>query len=324
MDFGSWCKGGPDRKVAEGFRQAAFAYFSYYLPVFALTTTQILVASSSVQSLTDILRDKRVRLFVGLAGFFVANAIIAEFMGVKLFSAERSLGLEPFSLTLFGQEGLAFNLSAGVLLWPFVFVLTDLINEYFGRRGVRFLSWLTVVLIAYGFLMYYLAIRLVPADFFPTMHLDALPEAERAAAARQVGDYNVAYALVFGQGLWIIVGSLVAFLLAQLIDVFVFQQIKKRTGEAQLWLRATGSTFVSQLVDSFVVLFIAFYLSGQLGFVMICALAVVAYLYKVVMAVLLTPLIYLAHHGIDRYLGEVVSLELRRNALGSGERPFDS
>ena len=270
--------------------------------------------NSSLPTLTDPLRDKRVRLFVGLAGFFIANAIIAEFMGVKIFSVERSLGFVPFDFTLFGQSGLAFNLSAGVLLWPFVFVMTDIINEYFGRRGVKFLSWLTVGMIAYGFLMYYLAIRLAPADFFSTMHLDALPDAERAAAAERVGDYNFAYALVFGQGLWIIVGSLTAFLLAQLIDVFTFHQIKRVTGEEKLWLRATGSTFVSQLVDSFVVLFVAFYLPGQIGLVMICALALVAYAYKVMMAILLTPLIYLAHYLIDRYLGAAVSLELRRRA----------
>ena len=265
---------------------------------------------------SDVLRDKRLRLFVVLAGFFVANAIIAEFMGVKIFSLEATLGLPPVDWTLFGQSGLSFNLSAGVLLWPFVFVLTDLINEYYGGRGVRFLSWLTVGLIAYGFVMYYLAIGLVPADFFPTMHLEGLTPANRATTEVAVGDYNVAYALVFGQGLWIIVGSLVAFLLAQLIDVFVFHRIKARTGEGLLWLRATGSTFVSQLIDSFVVVLIAFYLPGKIGFILCCALALVAYCYKVLMAILLTPVIYLAHGRIDRYLGEELSLRMRLRARG--------
>lgn len=263
---------------------------------------------------TEILRDRRVRLFVLLAGFFVANAIIAELMGVKIFSLERTLGFAPVDWTLFGQTGLAFNLSAGVLLWPIVFVTTDLINEYYGPRGVRFLSWLTVGLIAYGFVLYYGAIGLAPADFFPTMHLDKLSTEARAAAAAKVGNYNTAYALVFGQGLWIIVGSLVAFLLAQLIDVAVFHRIKAHTGEGQLWLRATGSTFVSQLIDSFVVVLVAFYLPGKIGFVLCCALATVAYCYKVISAIVLTPLIYLAHAGIDRYLGHELSTQMRARA----------
>lgn len=239
-------------------------------------------------------------------------------MGVKLFSLERSFGWEPADLTLLGQSGLGFNLSAGVLLWPFVFVLTDVINEYYGPRGVKFLAWLTVCLISYGFVMYYFAIGLEPADFFVTMHLDSLPEAERPAMAERVADLNTAYALVFGQGLWIIVGSIVAFLLAQIIDVFIFHRIKRYTGDRLLWLRATGSTLVSQLIDSFVVLFIAFYLPGKITLPNLIALGVLAYLYKFVMAILLTPIIYLAHHWIDRYLGESVSLRMRERAMAEG------
>lgn len=268
-----------------------------------------------MSSHTSPIFDRRVRLFVILGGFFLANAIIAEFMGVKLFSLERTLGWEPANLTLLGQSGLGFNLSAGVLLWPFVFVLTDVINEYFGPRGVKFLAWLTVGLISYGFVMYYFAIGLEPADFFRTMHVDALPEAERAGMSARVADLNTAYALIFGQGLWIIVGSIVAFLVAQIVDVFVFQKIKQYTGDRLLWLRATGSTLVSQLIDSFIVLFIAFYLPGKITFPNLIALGSLAYIYKFVMAVVLTPVIYLAHYWIDRYLGESVSREMRERAL---------
>ncbi len=69
---------------------------------------------------------------------------------------------------------------------------------------------------------------------------------------------------IFRQGLWIIIGSMVAFLIGQVLDVLVFHRIKKITGEKRIWLRATGSTLVSQLVDSFVVLFIAFYVGRRL------------------------------------------------------------
>lgn len=261
------------------------------------------------------LLNKRTLLFAGLGGFFVANALIAEFMGVKLFSLERSLGWTPADLTLFGESGLSFNLSAGVLLWPFVFVLTDLVNEYFGPRGVRFLAWMTVAFMLYGFAMFYLAIGLEPADFFVQMHLSGLEGETRTAAAARVGDFNAAYGLVFGQSMWIIAGSVTAFLVSQLVDVFVFHSIKKRTGENQLWLRATGSTLVSQLIDSFVVLGIAFLLPGRITFANFIALGLIAYTYKFLMAILLTPAIYGAHALIDRYLGEELSSRLRTEAM---------
>lgn len=260
------------------------------------------------------LRQKPVRLFVILAGFFVTNALIAEFIGVKIFSLERTLGFAPLDLSLFGQQNLSFNLTAGVLLWPVVFVMTDLINEYYGARGVRLLSYLTAVLIAYAFVMFFVGIELVPADFWPTSHLDGLPDAEQTATRARVGDYDRAFGLVFGQGLWIIIGSLVAFLVGQILDVIVFHRIKRLTGEGQLWLRATGSTLVSQLVDSFVVLFIAFYIGAGWSLSLVLAIGTVNYIYKFTAAVVLTPAIYAAHALIDRYLGAELSEKMRREA----------
>lgn len=262
--------------------------------------------------------DRRNILFVILAGFFITNALIAEFIGVKIFSLEKTLGWEAFDFTFFGQTGLGFNLTCGVLLWPVVFVMTDVINEYFGRRGVRMLSYMAAGLIAYAFIMIYGAIQLVPADFWPTSHLGVLDGADLEKMQDQVGDYNTAYQLVLGQGLWIIVGSLVAFLIGQLTDVVVFQKIRSLTGESKVWLRATGSTLVSQLIDSFVVLFIAFYIGAGWSFALVLAIGLVNYIYKFVVAVVLTPVIYLAHYVIDAYLGEELAAEMKRNAAEEG------
>lgn len=264
----------------------------------------------------NIINNKAIKLFIVMAGFFVANALIAEFIGVKIFSLEQTLGLSPLSLSLFGIDNLSFNLTAGVLLWPFVFVLTDLINEYYGRRGVQLLSYLTAGLILYAFAMFYAGIELSPADFWPQSHINpALPAAEQLAIADKVGDYDYAYRLVFGQGLWIIIGSLVAFLIGQIIDVTVFHRIKQLTGERYIWLRATGSTLISQFIDSFVVLFIAFYLGADWGLSLVLAIGVVNYLYKFTMAILLTPVIYAVHYLIDRYLGEPLASEMKTAAL---------
>ncbi|OAV45892.1 hypothetical protein A3850_011210 [Lewinella sp. 4G2] len=250
-------------------------------------------------------------MFIILAGFFVANAVVAELIGVKIFALEDTLGVVPWNFNLFGEVG-ALQFSAGVLLWPIVFVMTDVLNDYYGKHGVQLLSYLTVGLILYAFAMIFAAISLSPADWWVTQSVD-----------RGVSDSQAAFAVTFGQGLFIIVGSLAAFLLAQLTDVFVFQRIKRSTGEGMLWLRSTGSTVISQLVDSFVVLYVAFKLGPELfdgvadpwPWSRILAVATVQYVFKFVSAILLTPVIYLAHRLINNYLGEEVSLALRQRSL---------
>lgn len=243
------------------------------------------------------------RLFVVLAGFFVANAILAELIGVKIFALEDTLGLAPFNWNLFGQTG-SLSFTAGVLLWPVVFVMTDVINEYFGPRGVRFVSWLTVGLILYAFLFAYAAIALAPADWW-----------REAGAGQGVPDLQAAFAAIFGQGLWTIGGSVTAFLIGQLIDVAVFQRIRRLTGERLIWLRATGSTLVSQLFDSFIVLYIAFVIGPQQWpNAQFLAVGTVNYGYKVAMALTLIPLLYVARLLIKRWLGSEETERLRAEA----------
>ena len=247
--------------------------------------------------------ERPTRLFIGLTGLFVTNALIAEFVGVKIFALETTLGLAPFNWNLFGQSG-SLSFTAGVLLWPIVFVMTDVINEYFGVRGVRFVSWLAIAFIAYAFLFAYLAIRLAPAPWWVTVN-----------ASRGVPDMQAAFAGTFGQGLWTIGGSISAFLLGQMIDVTVFHRIRAATGQRFVWLRATASTAVSQLVDSFVVLYIAFVIGPQNWPVdQFLAVGTVNYLYKLGMAVLLIPLIYAGRHVIERYLGRENAERLRAEA----------
>ena len=250
-----------------------------------------------------LLDDRATRLFVGLAAFFCANAVLAEFIGVKIFALEDSLGLRPWEWDLFGQTG-SLNFTAGTVLWPIVFIMTDTVNEYFGKRGVRLISWLAAGLIVYGFAFAFIAIHLAPASWWVTV-----------AEGQGVPDYQAAFAAVFGQGMWIIVGSLVAFLFGQLIDVHVFHRIRRRTGERHAWLRATGSTAVSQLVDSFVVLYIAFVIGPQhWPTSLFLAVGTLNYGYKMLAAIALIPLLYLARAGIHRYLGRARADELRAHA----------
>ena len=243
------------------------------------------------------------KLFVVLAAFFVANAVLAEFIGVKIFALEDTLGLKPFEWNLFGQTG-SLNFTAGTLLWPIVFILTDVVNEYYGRRGVRFISWLAVGLILYGFAFAFAAIHLAPASWWVGVAQD-----------QGVPDYQAAFAAVFGQGLWTIWGSVIAFLIGQLIDVGIFHRIRRATGERHVWLRATGSTAVSQLVDSFVVLYIAFVIGPQhwpIG--LFLAVGTLNYAYKMSAALALIPLLYAMRRGIQAYLGHAEAARLREDA----------
>jgi uncharacterized integral membrane protein (TIGR00697 family) len=253
--------------------------------------------------ISSIIKDKPTRLFVFFTAFFVANALIAECIGTKLFSLEKLLGTNPANITLFGQHGLAFTLTCGVLLWPLEFVMTDIINEFYGPKAVRRISFIAVGLISYAFLMFYLAIHVPAADFWVASRKD-----------QGIPDMQLAFDGIFGQGMRIIIGSLVAFLVSQIVDVTVFHKIKKRTGEKYVWLRATGSTVVSQLVDSYIVLFIAF--SGIFTWQQILAIGMMNYTYKFLMAVVLTPVLMFVEKRIAKYLGHEVAMKMKLAAMG--------
>ncbi|MFV8464451.1 queuosine precursor transporter [Flavobacterium sp. LB1P62] len=212
-------------------------------------------------------RSKKDIVFVILAGIFITNAVVAELIGGKLIQ------IGPFVMSI------------GILPWPVVFLTTDLINEYFGEKGVKKLSLITAGLIAYAFILLFLAIN-IPA----------------AKGISPVNDDQ--FFAVFGQSMWIIAGSIIAFLVSQLIDVSVFWFFKNRTGERKIWLRTTGSTVVSQLFDSFIVLGIAFWLPGKINFDTFLSSGIIGYTFKLGIAILLTPLIYLGHHLIKKYLSE--------------------
>jgi len=213
--------------------------------------------------------DKRQKLFIILAGIFITNAIVGELIGGKLIQ------LGPFTMSI------------GIIPWPVVFLTTDIINEYYGKTGVRKLTILTSLLIVYTFVLLLSGMSISASSISPVK--------------------DEQFRAVFGQSMWIIAGSIIAFLSSQLIDVVVFWLIRKRTGHKLIWLRATGSTVVSQLFDTFLVTGIAFWLPGKLSFIDFINTASTGYLAKLILAILLTPLIYLGHGIIHRYLGETAS-----------------
>ena len=236
--------------------------------------------------------DRKSHLYLLLSVFFVGNAFLAELTGAKIFSAGDLLihgdGLKA------PQWLASLNMSVGVLIWPLVFITSDLMNEYFGREGVRKISFITAILITYALLFLMAANALPPASFWL--------ENNRSLPDGTSFDINYAYKTVLGQSANIIIGSITAFLLSQLVDAYTFQYIKKITQHRFLWLRATGSTVISQVIDSFLIIFVAFYLLGNWSVSEVIQVASIQYAYKVGLAILLTPVIYGMHWIIDKYL----------------------
>jgi len=219
------------------------------------------------------LSNKKDIVFLVLAGFFITNAIVAELIGGKLVS-------------FFGT----FTQSIGIVMWPVVFIVTDLVNEYYGRSGVRKLSFITVALIGFTFLYLFICMQIPAVAFSP------------------VSDEN--FKKVFGQSMYIMAGSVIAFTISQLVDSGIFWLLRERSGKKMLWLRSTGSTVVSQLVDTFIVQFIAFVVPGVWTFDVFLRNASYGYVFKLLVAIAIIPVIYLVHFLIDRYIGEDTSHDM--------------
>lgn len=244
--------------------------------------------------------QKQLNLFFVLSGIFIANAVLAELIGSKIFSVEKIFGISPLQLPfIFGK--IDFNLSVGVVIWPLVFIFSDIINEYYGKQGVRKISFFTALIIGYSFIVLFTGTHLPPADFWLKNNC--------ITPTGTSFDINYAYSAIFRQGMGIMIGSITAFLLSQLIDAYTFEYMKKITGHKKLWLRATGSTIISQIFDSFVILFVAFYIFGNWSLEQIIQVGTVQYLYKIIFAILLTPLLYVMHFVIDKYLQKTTNYQ---------------
>ena len=215
---------------------------------------------------------RREWLFIFLAGLFITNAITAELISSKLIQIPIQIGNWKHT----------FITIVGVLPWPILFLLTESLNEFYGENAVRRLSWITTILIGYCFIIVLFALR-----------IPAVPG---------IGVSDEQFGAVFGQAPWIMIGSITAFLISQLLDVTIFHWIKSKTGNNHIWLRSTGSTVVSQMIDTIVVLYIGFVLPGKMDWNTFAEVAPTNYLLKMVIAVALTPLIYAVHAGIRKFI----------------------
>ncbi|GJQ30871.1 MAG: membrane protein [Phycisphaerae bacterium] len=238
--------------------------------------------------MTDLTTSQKV--YVWLTGFFVACLIIADVVGVKLFRVPLGFSIPvPWDSTPIT----AIEHTCGMLTFPMTFILTDLVNEYYGKRGARRLTWIGLVMATFVLGVMTLA-GVMP-------HLDA--------------PYNIDPAhfnAVFGSSKVMFVSSLIAYLIGQMADIFLFGVIKRLTGGRFIWLRATGSTLVSQLIDSVAVAFLAFFLLRTLfpdpdapaaSAAQAVRIGLTGYVLKFVLAIAVTPVIYAGHAVLRRGFG---------------------
>jgi len=228
--------------------------------------------------------DRPQKLFVVCSAIFITALVVAEATASKFFVAFDL----PSAVTILGYEFPSVIMTAGVIAFPITFIVTDVMNEYFGPRGIAFVTIVGMAMIVFEFLIIRVAMATPTADISP-VPADA---------------FNT----VFGQSGRVIFGSLVAYLIGQFADITLFHWLRRLTEGRHLWLRATGSTFGSQFLDTFVVLSVAFF--GQLAFAQIVAITLFNYVYKFIIAIAITPLIYAAHKAMDAYLGHTVATSM--------------
>jgi uncharacterized integral membrane protein (TIGR00697 family) len=210
----------------------------------------------------------RERAFVHLAALFIAALVVCNLVAQKFVTVD--LGFHVFTI------------SAGILPYPLTFLVTDLISEIYGRKRAN-------QLVFAGFV----------ASVF-VLGVLALGAAFPAIPGSPVDD--AAYTTVFGQSWKVVFSSMLAYLVAQLVDIRMFHFWKRLTNGRHLWLRNNASTLVSQLVDTTLVVTVLFLGTDQQS--NIPAFILSGWLFKALCALLDTPLFYLGVWWFERHAPE--------------------
>ena len=220
-------------------------------------------------------------VYVALNSTFVTCLIVADVIGVKLFSVQLPIKI----------GGLAtVDHTCGMLTFPVTFVLGDVINEYYGTAATKMTVWAGLVMSALTFFIIEIASKMPFLD----APFNVSPEA-----------FNT----IFGSAKLMFAASTVAYFIGQLLDIWLFRVLKRWTRGNLLWLRATGSSVISQVLDSFLVSYINFSLGKSLLGLQpatmpeVLRIAAMGYFLKLIMTVLLTPLLYVIRYALKSNYG---------------------
>ncbi|NND81086.1 MAG: queuosine precursor transporter [Gammaproteobacteria bacterium] len=239
---------------------------------------------------TEAIQERRERVFLVLAGFFICAMTLLNVIGI----------------TRFVQLG-PMQIAVGVLAYPLTFLCTDVISELYGRARANFLVTVGLLLNGFILLLMYVAnampavdpVAQPPWQVIELANSISLPDG--SVVTQSVELFSLVYACTAGA----VLASMLAYVAAQYIDVYLFHFLRQKTGGKHLWLRNNGSTVISQAVDSIAVISITFgavVLSGDMSLNVMFGLMLSNYVFKFMAAIVDTPLIYLLVHKLRPYL----------------------
>lgn len=250
------------------------------------------------------LQERRERVFLVLAGVFLCAMTLLNVIGI----------------TKFVQIG-PIQVAVGVLAYPLTFLCTDLISELYGKTRANFL--VTVGLFLNGFILLVMSLANTLPGIDPTVQppwqVLTLGDAVALPSGESLSGEVELFALMYAMTTGAIFASMFAYVTAQYVDVYVFHYLKKKTQGKHLWLRNNASTLVSQLVDSLAVVSITFgalYLAGGISLQALLVLMASNYIFKMLAALLDTPIIYLLVARLRPYLGLDAAAEQTKTSTG--------
>lgn len=221
------------------------------------------------------------RLYLWLASIFITALLVANIVGSKFFH---------FGTLTLGSTEIFIEHSVGMFAFPVTFLLTDLLNEYYGPKGARRVTLLGLAMSLLAYLFITAGVIAPPAPAGRTFVDEAMFDTVLGASGRMI------------------IASMVAYLAGQLTDIWTFGTMKRLTGGRFVWLRATGSTVISQAVDSLSIMSVLYFFQRladgthpDLAFTLIAAAK--GYVIKFAIAVGITPLIYVGRWIVRAWFG---------------------
>lgn len=220
------------------------------------------------------------KIYSILLVFFITMIVLTNIIGVKLFEIFPNFLKNPITLT------------TGIITYPITFLITDIVCEVFGKKKAS-------LMVIFGFFASLLSLVFINISVI-------LPGSEvwinNSLGYKSVYEMQTAYESVFTLPGFLISASMLAYLVSQLIDVRIFHFLKNLTNGKKLWLRNNISTICSQLVDTIIVNTIFLYLGLNLEWSTIIEIIIASYIFKVLIAMLDTPLVYIGVKYIRRYV----------------------
>jgi uncharacterized integral membrane protein (TIGR00697 family) len=214
--------------------------------------------------MTNQKKELAKNLYLLLAGLFITSLVVSNLIFQKFFY------WYPFDLKIFGNS--LFELSVGVLPYPITFLITDLISEIYGKKSAN-----------------QVVITGIFASFFS---MGILLMANEVPAIKNSPIDDQTFNEVFALSPIAVLASMIAYLIAQFIDIRIYHFWKNLTQGKMLWLRNNFSTFTSQFVDSLLVIGLLS-IFGVLEWTLFWGLVISSFLFKILVAALDTPLLYL-------------------------------